>query len=114
KNLFVSQQSRSELSSPIGIVAISSQTIKLGWGVYIRVLGFISLQLAIFNLLPLLPLDGGHVLFNVLEKIKGSPIKKETFERVSVVGLGLFAILFIMGLVNDIQRLLGPGFGIGP
>ena len=114
KNLFVSQQSRSELSSPIGIVAISSQTIRLGWGTYIRVLGFISLQLAIFNLLPLLPLDGGHVLFNVLEKIKGKPIRKETFERVSVVGLGLFAILFIMGLFNDIQRLLGPGFNLGP
>lgn len=114
KSLFISEQSRQELSSPIGIVAISSETIKLGWGIYIRVLGFISLQLAIFNLLPLLPLDGGHVLFNVIEKIKGSPIKKETFEKVSFVGLALFGTLFIMGLLNDIQKLLGPGFGIQP
>ncbi|MHB9053201.1 MAG: M50 family metallopeptidase [Thermoleophilia bacterium] len=114
KNLFISQQSRQELSSPIGIVAISSQTIDLGWGVYLRVLGFISLQLAIFNLLPLLPLDGGHVLFNIIEKIKGSPIKREVFERVSVVGLMLFGMLFLFGLVNDIQRLLGPGFQIQP
>lgn len=113
KNLFISQESRSELTSPIGIVAVSSQTINLGWGIYLRVLGFISLQLAIFNLLPLLPLDGGHVLFNVLEKVKGSPIRRETFERVSFIGLALFALLFIMGLFNDIQRLLGPGFGIG-
>ena len=112
KNLFISEQSRSQLTSPIGIVAISSQTISLGWGVYLRVLGFISLQLAILNLLPLLPLDGGHVLFNLLEKIKGSPIRRETFERVSFIGLALFAGLFILGLVNDVQRLLGPGFSI--
>ena len=114
KNLFISEQSRQELSSPIGIVAISSQTIELGWGVYLRVLGFISLQLAIFNLLPLLPLDGGHVLFNIIEKIKGSPIRREVFERVSVIGLLLFGMLFLFGLMNDIQRLLGPGFGIQP
>jgi regulator of sigma E protease len=114
KNLFISEQSREELSSPIGIVAFSSQTIELGWGYYLRILGFISLQLAIFNLLPLLPLDGGHVLFNVIEKIKGSPIRREVFERVSVIGLMLFAMLFLIGLMNDIQRLMGPGFEIQP
>lgn len=114
KNLFVSEESRKEITSPIGIVAISSQTIELGWGIYIRVLGFISLQLAIFNLLPLLPLDGGHVVFNLIEKIRGKPVKREVFERVSCVGLALFATLFIMGLFNDVQRLLGPGFNIQP
>ncbi len=114
KNLFISEQSREDLSSPIGIVAISSKTIELGWGFYLRVLGFISLQLAIFNLLPLLPLDGGHVLFNIIEKVKKSPVRREVFERVSVIGLMLFAMLFLMGLMNDIQRLIGPGFEIKP
>lgn len=114
KNLFISEKSREELSSPIGIVAFSSKTIELGWGFYLRVLGFISLQLAIFNLLPLLPLDGGHVLFNIIEKIKGSPVRREVFERVSVVGLMLFALLFLTGLMNDVQRLMGPGFEIRP
>lgn len=114
KNLFISEESRREITSPIGIVAISSQTIEMGWGIYMRVLGFISLQLAIFNLLPLLPLDGGHVLFNVLEKIRGKPIRREVFERVSFVGLAIFGALFIMGLFNDVQRLMGPGFEIQP
>ena len=114
KNLFVSEQSRDELSSPIGIVAISSKTIELGWGFYLRVLGFISLQLAIFNLLPLLPLDGGHVLFNLIEKIRGKPVRREIFERVSAIGLILFVMLFLLGFSNDIQRLLGPGFSIQP
>ncbi|MDO8736448.1 MAG: M50 family metallopeptidase [Thermoleophilia bacterium] len=114
KNLFISEQSREELSSPIGIVAFSSKTIELGWSFYLRVLGFISLQLAIFNLLPLLPLDGGHVLFNIIEKVKGSPVRREVFERVSVIGLMLFALLFLMGLMNDVQRLMGPGFELQP
>ncbi|MBE0429295.1 MAG: site-2 protease family protein [Thermoleophilia bacterium] len=114
KNLFVSSEARQDITSPIGIVAISTQTIEMGWGVYLRVLGFISLQLAILNMLPLLPLDGGHVLFNILEKIKGSPIRRDIFERVSLVGLMLFIILLTMGVMNDIQRLLGPGFQIEP
>lgn len=114
KNLFISEQSREELVSPIGIVAFSSKTIELGWSFYLRVLGFISLQLAIFNLLPFLPLDGGHVLFNIVEKVKGSPVRREVFEKASVVGLMLFAMLFLMGLMNDVQRLMGPGFELQP
>lgn len=114
KSLFVSEESRKEITSPIGIVAISSQTIEMGWGIYMRVLGFISLQLAIFNLLPLLPLDGGHVVFNLIEKVRGKPIQREVFERISFVGLALFASLFILGLFNDVQRLLGPGFNLQP
>lgn len=111
KDLFVSEKAREEISSPIGITAVSSEAISMGWGSYALVLGLISLNLAIFNLLPLLPLDGGHVLFNVIEKVRRRPIRKETFERISAVGLALFAILFIMGVTNDIQRLAGPGFG---
>lgn len=114
KNLFISEQSRDELTSPIGIVAFSSKTIELGWSFYLRVLGFISLQLAIFNLLPLLPLDGGHALFNIIEKLKGSPVRREVFEKVSVIGLMLFAFLFLTGVMNDVQRIMGPGFELQP
>lgn len=114
KNLFISEQSRDELTSPIGIVAFSSKTIELGWSFYLRVLGFISLQLAIFNLLPLLPLDGGHALFNIIEKLKGSPVRREVFERVSIIGLMLFAFLFLTGVMNDVQRIMGPGFELQP
>ncbi|RJQ44184.1 MAG: RIP metalloprotease [Gaiellales bacterium] len=103
-----------ELASPIGIVAFSSETIKLGWEVYLRVLGFISIQLAILNMLPLLPLDGGHVLFNIIEKVRGRPVNREAFERISFVGLMLFVIIFVIGFMNDIERLVGPGFRLEP
>lgn len=113
KDLF-SQEGLEQVSTPIGIVAVSSETIELGWGIYLRVLGFISLQLAILNLLPLLPLDGGHVMMNLVEKIKGSPVRREVYERISAVGIILFAVLFVIALMNDFQRIMGPGFGLEP
>ncbi len=113
KELFTSE-GLEQIATPIGIVAVSSETIKLGWGIYIRVLGFISLQLAILNLLPLLPLDGGHVMMNLVEKAKGSPVRKEIYEKISAVGLIIFVTLFIIALMNDVQRLMGPGFGLEP
>ncbi|GBE57409.1 zinc metalloprotease Rip1 [bacterium BMS3Abin01] len=112
-NIF-SREGIEDISTPIGIVAFSSETIKMGWGVFVRMLGFISLQLAILNLLPLLPLDGGHVVFNLAESIKGSPVRRQTYERVSAIGITFFIILFMIALMNDIQRLLGPGFKLEP
>jgi regulator of sigma E protease len=113
KNL-VSKQGIQDIATPIGLFAYSSETIKLGWGTYLRVLGFISLQLAILNMLPLLPLDGGHVVMNLVEKIKGSPVRREIYEKVSAVGIFIFIIFFIIALTNDIQRFFGPGFKIQP
>lgn len=113
KELFT-ENGLDQIASPIGIVAISSETIKLGWGIYIRVLGFISLQLAILNLLPLLPLDGGHVVMNLVEKLKGSPVRKQVYEKISAVGLIIFVTLFVIALMNDVERLMGPGFGLEP
>ncbi len=110
----VHRQGLEEITSPIGIVATSTETIRLGLGIYLRMLGFISLQLAILNLLPLLPLDGGHIVMILAEKIKGSPVRREGYEKISAVGLALFFILFVIALNNDIQRLLGPGFGLQP
>lgn len=113
KGLFT-QEGLEQISTPIGIVAASSETIKLGWGLYIFVLGFISLQLAILNLLPLLPLDGGYVMMNLVEKFKGSPVRKEVYERISAVGLIFFAVLFVIALMNDFQRIIQHGFELSP
>ncbi len=68
-------------------------------------LALISLSLALLNLLPLLPLDGGHILFSLIEGARGRFLKREIYERVSVVGLGLVLLLFFVGLSNDIGRL---------
>ena len=68
-------------------------------------LALISLSLALLNLLPLLPLDGGHIAFSIVEGIRGRAIPREVYERVSVVGIALVLLLFFIGLSNDIGRL---------
>ena len=70
-------------------------------------LGLISLSLALMNMLPLLPLDGGHIAFSLIEGIRGRAVAREVYERVSVVGIVLVALLFFIGISNDVGRLGG-------
>ena len=68
-------------------------------------LGLISLSLALLNLLPLLPLDGGHIAFSIIEGVRGRAVRREIYERVSAVGIALVLLLFFVGLSNDIGRI---------
>jgi regulator of sigma E protease len=103
----VNEEGREQIASPIGIVDESSSAARRGWESYLAVLAFISLSLGLLNLLPLLPLDGGHIVFAVAEKIRGHAIRREIYERVSVVGIALVLLLFFVGLTNDVGRLGG-------
>jgi regulator of sigma E protease len=100
-------QGRKDIASPVGIVQGSSSALKEGLQSYLWVLGLISLSLALLNLLPLLPLDGGHIAFSIAEGIRGRAVKREVYERVSAVGIFLVVLLFFVGLSNDIGRLGG-------
>jgi regulator of sigma E protease len=95
---------RENISSPVGIVEGSSNAAKQGTETYLWVLGLISLSIALLNLLPLLPLDGGHILFSLIEGARGRGVRREIYERVSFVGIGLVLLLFFVGLTNDIGR----------
>jgi len=101
----VSGDGREEVSSPIGITQASSDAVERGAESYLWVLGLISLSLALLNLLPLLPLDGGHILFTLIEGARGKFLKREVYERVSMVGLAVVLLLFFVGLSNDIGKL---------
>jgi regulator of sigma E protease len=101
----VTGSGRDELSSPVGIVQGSSTALDEGAERYFWVLGLLSLSLALLNLLPLLPLDGGHITFSIIEGIRGRAVGREVYERVSAVGLALVLLLFFVGLSNDIGRL---------
>jgi regulator of sigma E protease len=76
------------------------------------VLALISLSLAIINLFPFLPLDGGHVFWAVAEKLRGKRIPFEVMERAGVVGFVLILMIFVIGLTNDISTLSGPGINV--
>jgi regulator of sigma E protease len=103
----VTGEGRKQVSSPVGIVDVSSRAVKLDFPLFLIILGLISLSLAILNLLPLLPLDGGHILFSLIEGIRGRAVGREVYERVSAIGIALFLVLMFIGLSNDINRLGG-------
>jgi regulator of sigma E protease len=106
----VSGGNRSQVSGAVGIVQESSTSIHDG--VYPRMLALISLSLAIFNLLPFLPLDGGHILFALIEGVRRRPLGREVYERVSLIGIVAMLMLFAVGLSNDVTRITsGPSIG---
>jgi Predicted membrane-associated Zn-dependent proteases 1 len=71
-------------------------------------LGVISMSLALLNLLPLLPLDGGHILFSLIEAVRRRALAREVYERVSMAGIALLLILMYIAFNNDFTSH-GPG-----
>jgi regulator of sigma E protease len=100
-------QGRKDISSPVGISQTLNTAQKQGAENYFWVLGLVSLSLALLNLLPLLPLDGGHIAFSIIEGLRGRAVGREVYERVSVIGIALVLFLFFVGLSNDLNRLGG-------
>ena len=103
----VHHEVRKQISSPVGITEVSTQALHEGLQSYLWVLGFLSLSLALLNLLPLLPLDGGHIAFSLVEGLRGRAVGREVYERVSVIGIALVLMLYVIGLSNDVGRLGG-------
>ncbi|HYI36137.1 MAG TPA: M50 family metallopeptidase [Thermoleophilaceae bacterium] len=109
--LFNAEQ-RKEISGIVGSYEVTRQTILVDFGQVVAILALISLSLAIINLFPFLPLDGGHIFWAVVEKVRGKPVPLAVMERAGVVGMMLVLGLFILGLSNDIGRLTGEGFQV--
>jgi regulator of sigma E protease len=90
------------VSSSVGIVRVSAAAWRQGLRDFLFVVGLISLALGLLNLIPVLPLDGGHIAIALVEKLRGRTFAQAVYVRYSVVGLSLFAILMYFGLRNDI------------
>ena len=101
----VTGDGRKEISSPSASSRAPHEALEQGASTYLTLLGLISLSLALLNLLPLLPLDGGHIAFSLVEGIRGKAVTREVYERVSAVGIAVVLLLFFIGLSNDIGRL---------
>jgi regulator of sigma E protease len=95
---------RSNVQGVVGIVR--EQSTAVGQGLYLEQLAWLSLSLALFNLLPFLPLDGGHILFALIERLRRKPLSREIYERVSLVGISVFVLLFLFVLQQDVGRIL--------
>ncbi|MGH2864783.1 MAG: M50 family metallopeptidase [Solirubrobacteraceae bacterium] len=102
-----SSKARKQISSIIGITQDAHATVAAGPGLALVFLGYLSLILAVINLFPFLPLDGGHVLWALAEKLRGKRISLLAMYRYSSVGIVLLLFLVVNGIGNDIGRLGG-------
>lgn len=102
-----SSKERSQIHSILGITEVTQEAVQSGAGKGLVVLGYVSLILGVINLFPFLPLDGGHILWAVAEKVRGRRVSTAAMWRFSSVGLVLLAFLVISGISNDISRIAG-------
>ncbi len=95
---------KESVTGPLGIFFITTNAAKVGFSAILHVVGILSMSLAVFNLLPLPVLDGGHIFLAGLEKIRKKPLAQKTEEIVSNIGLSFLIILAIFIFGNDLIR----------
>jgi regulator of sigma E protease len=105
-------QERKQVNGIVGGYTVTQESFAHSTTLALQVLALISLSLAVINLFPFLPLDGGHVFWAVAEKVRGRRIPFEVMERAGIVGFALILLLFVIGLSNDISTLSGKGFNV--
>ncbi len=105
KGLFTARVSARNLAGPVGIFTISYAVTQFGIGTLLYFLAMISINLAILNVFPVPVLDGGHLLFLGIEKIKGSPVSIKTQVAAQTIGLVLLLGMAVFVTINDITRL---------
>jgi len=105
RGFFTQRVSTKNVGGFILIAQASYESAKVGMGKLIYFLGILSIQLAFLNILPIPVLDGGHLLFLAVEKIKGSPVSQKTLSIAHYIGFGLIISLVIYATRNDLMRL---------
>jgi regulator of sigma E protease len=108
----INPEQRKDISGIVGSYEVTRQTILNDAADAVAILAVISLSLAIVNLFPFLPLDGGHIFWAIVEKVRRKPVPFSVMERAGAVGFMLVILIFIVGLSNDIGRLTGEGFQV--
>ncbi|MFO0387637.1 MAG: site-2 protease family protein, partial [bacterium] len=97
--------SLSHLSGPLTIADYAGQTAKVGWEQYISFLALISISIGVLNLLPIPMLDGGHLMYHVVELVRKQPLSVQTQELMQRFGLGILVLLMSVALFNDLVRM---------
>ena len=102
KQLILGERSVHELGGPLKVAQISGQQASLGWVALLNLMAFISINLGFINLLPVPMLDGGHLLFYVIEGVRRRPLKAKSQEWAFRAGLAALLMLMLMVTFNDL------------
>jgi regulator of sigma E protease len=104
--MLMGELSWKHLSGPVTIADFAGQSASLGWISYLTFLALISISLGVLNLLPIPLLDGGHLMYYVIEIAKGKPVSERVMELGQRVGLALLLVMMAFAFYNDLNRLL--------
>jgi len=107
--MIVGEVSLKNLSGPITIADYAGQSAQMGWLPYVSFVALISISLGVLNLLPVPVLDGGHLMYYIVEIIKGRPVSERVLEVGQRIGMVLLFTLMAFAIYNDIHRLVGGG-----
>ncbi|MGD9572698.1 MAG: RIP metalloprotease [Thermoleophilia bacterium] len=111
--LVTSEEARDQVNSVVGVGAVYNQVADDGWIIIVRFFALVSLALGIFNLFPLLPLDGGHIVMALIEKLRGGrPVSPDFYMRASFAGFAVLLLLTAVIMTNDFTKLFGDGFDL--
>ncbi len=106
KNLVIAKADLAQVTGPVGIVGLVGDAAQLGFIYLLSFTAFISINLAVINLLPFPALDGGRILFVIIEAIKRSPINPKVANMLNTIGFGLLIILMLVITFHDLLNIL--------
>ncbi len=101
----LSKRERPDLAGPVGIFQMISRAARSGWEDFIFLIGFISVAIGFFNLLPLPLLDGGHAAFYWWEGLRGRRASNDTMEKANMLGIAVLSSLLVFATYNDVLRI---------
>jgi regulator of sigma E protease len=102
--MILGEVSVKNISGPVTIADYAGQSAKIGWVAFVGYLALVSVSLGVLNLLPIPMLDGGHLLYYLIEIVRGSPLPERFMEWGQKIGFGLLSALMMLALFNDSMR----------
>jgi regulator of sigma E protease len=108
KGIFMGHGVSADVAGPVGIATMTGQYARMGFVYLLQFVGLLSLNLAVINFLPLPALDGGRIIFLLIEKIKGSPVKREVEGAIHNIGFMALILLILVITVKDLSRFTAP------
>lgn len=107
KGLILGQGVTADLSGPVGIATLTGQVARMGFVYLLQFTALLSINLAVINFFPFPALDGGRILFLIIEKIKRSPVKREVEGAIHNIGFALLMVLILVVTLRDVSRFGG-------